>query len=285
MSSARTTTPLPPTTRAEARARRATPAAPADPTKPGPAKIAIALTLSLAAVVGGTAAAHATQPRAGDVPEVAALAEDTLSDAELKLDAAPDKVDTDDLAQLVIRMDGYQEMTTSDVRALTGELAVESARVFAGTRQALAADADQQRLAQRATDAAAAWAETVAAQRAEAERIAAEEAAKALAASNTVEGAKATARAMLADHGWGDGQFSCLDSLWTKESNWNYQAANPSSGAYGIPQSLPGSKMASAGSDWQTSAATQIAWGLGYISAVYGTPCAAWGHSQATNWY
>ena len=70
-----------------------------------------------------------------------------------------------------------------------------------------------------------------------------------------------------------------------KESGWNTSASNGSSGAYGIPQSLPGSKMASAGSDWQTNPATQIKWGLGYIQERYGSPCAAWGHSQATNWY
>jgi hypothetical protein len=79
-------------------------------------------------------------------------------------------------------------------------------------------------------------------------------------------------------------QFSCLDSIWTRESNWNYQAQN-ASGAYGIPQSLPGSKMASAGSDWQTNPATQIRWGLGYIQSKYGTPCGAWSFWQANGWY
>jgi uncharacterized protein YabE (DUF348 family) len=92
------------------------------------------------------------------------------------------------------------------------------------------------------------------------------------------------AAGMLADRGWGSDQFSCLDSLWTKESNWRVDAQNPS-GAYGIPQALPGSKMSSVGSDWETNPATQIAWGLGYIAGVYGTPCSAWAHSQATNWY
>jgi len=112
------------------------------------------------------------------------------------------------------------------------------------------------------------------------------ETAEALAQANTVDGAKATARSMASSqYGWGDDQFSCLNSLWTKESGWNYKAYNASGGATGIPQALPGSKMASAGSDWQTNAATQISWGLGYISSVYGTPCSAWGHSQATNWY
>ncbi|WP_420157650.1 transglycosylase SLT domain-containing protein [Nocardiopsis sp. CNT-189] len=97
---------------------------------------------------------------------------------------------------------------------------------------------------------------------------------------------KSIAKAMLGDYGWGEDQFSgCLEPLWEKESNWNPQAQNPSSGAYGIPQSLPGSKMASAGSDWQTNPATQIEWGLGYIKDRYGSPCEAWAHSQANNWY
>ncbi|CAN7400867.1 lytic transglycosylase domain-containing protein [Microbacterium sp. LjRoot45] len=102
---------------------------------------------------------------------------------------------------------------------------------------------------------------------------------------NSVAGAKATARALLADRGWGSDQFSCLDKLWQKESGWNYRAYNSSSGAYGIPQALPGSKMGSAGSDWETSAATQIRWGLGYIDGRYGTPCGAWDHSQSVGWY
>lgn len=111
-------------------------------------------------------------------------------------------------------------------------------------------------------------------------------AAQAAAEANTVAGAQATAaRLASANYGWGADQFSCLSSLWDKESDWNYQAYNAGSGATGIPQALPGSKMASAGSDWQTNATTQITWGLQYIASVYGTPCAAWGHSQATDWY
>ena len=77
---------------------------------------------------------------------------------------------------------------------------------------------------------------------------------------------------MLGSYGWSSSQFSCLVSLWNQESGWNVTASNPSSGAYGIPQALPGSKMASAGADWQTDAATQIRWGLGYIKADYGSP-------------
>lgn len=96
--------------------------------------------------------------------------------------------------------------------------------------------------------------------------------------------AKALARQMLAARGMGDDQFSCLVSLWNKESGWRVTAANPS-GAYGIPQALPGRKMATVGADWQTNAATQITWGLGYIAARYGSPCGAWAHSQAKNYY
>ena len=92
------------------------------------------------------------------------------------------------------------------------------------------------------------------------------------------------AMAMLASYGWSSSQFSCLQPLWQRESGWNVYAANPD-GAYGIPQALPGSKMATAGPDWQTSAATQIRWGLSYIQSRYGSPCAAWAHSQATGWY
>jgi len=79
-------------------------------------------------------------------------------------------------------------------------------------------------------------------------------------------------------------EWTCLLDLWNQESGWRYDAYNPS-GAYGIPQSLPGSKMASAGSDWLTDPTTQIKWGLGYIQSVYGTPCGAWDHEVADGWY
>lgn len=84
--------------------------------------------------------------------------------------------------------------------------------------------------------------------------------------------------------GWGSDQFACLVSLFNRESHWNVYAANPS-GAYGIPQALPGAKMASAGADWQTNPRTQISWGLNYIQGRYLTPCGAWGHSQSSGWY
>jgi hypothetical protein len=97
--------------------------------------------------------------------------------------------------------------------------------------------------------------------------------------------AQAIAADAVAARGWGDDQFNCLVSLWNKESGWRVNAENSSSGAYGIPQALPGSKMATAGDDWQTNPATQIQWGLGYISGRYGTPCGAWAHSGDVGWY
>ena len=99
------------------------------------------------------------------------------------------------------------------------------------------------------------------------------------------EDPRTIARALLAEFGFGADQFGCLDSLWTRESNWTVNADNPSSSAYGIPQALPGSKMSSAGSDWATNPVTQIRWGLGYIEDRYGSPCSAWGHSQSRGWY
>ena len=97
--------------------------------------------------------------------------------------------------------------------------------------------------------------------------------------------AESVAKSMLASFGWASSQFSCLEPLWEHESGWSVTAANPSTGAYGIPQADPGSKMASAGPDWKSSASTQIKWGLTYIKDTYGSPCAAESHEQAKGWY
>lgn len=209
-----------------------------------------------------------------------AVAEDALSAADamnaevassgLDLGAAPSAVDTQDLTSWITRLGDRDSLSARELASLTAYTVTGTESVTAqtaGLRSALTAAQEAKVAAEHAAAQAAAEA-------------------AALAAANTVDGAKATARQMAASqYGWGDEQFSCLNSLWTKESGWNYQAYNTSGGATGIPQALPGSKMASAGSDWQTNAATQIAWGLGYISSVYGTPCSAWGHSQAVNWY
>lgn len=102
--------------------------------------------------------------------------------------------------------------------------------------------------------------------------------------SNPSENVKIGER-LAAARGWTGEQWYCLYQLWQKESGWRTTAGNPSSGAYGIPQALPASKMASAGADWATNPATQITWGMGYIAGRYGTPCSAWATSQARGWY
>jgi len=132
----------------------------------------------------------------------------------------------------------------------------------------------------------------IAAEKAAAEQKAQQEAEKAAAsraapAAGTPNPGSAQEYALTAiqNYGWGGDEYNCLVSLWNKESGWNVYAHNKSSGAYGIPQALPGDKMGSAGADWATNHVTQINWGLGYIANRYGTPCAAWGHSQQTGWY
>ena len=93
------------------------------------------------------------------------------------------------------------------------------------------------------------------------------------------------ARSMLSYYGWSSAQFPYLYRLWSRESGWNPRAYNPASGAYGIPQAVPGSKMASAGSNWRTNPVTQIRWGLRYIKQRYGSPHAAWNHEVRYGWY
>ncbi|MGK2349130.1 G5 domain-containing protein [Actinomyces sp. W5033] len=113
-----------------------------------------------------------------------------------------------------------------------------------------------------------------------------EQAAIAVAGDGTTPAsAQAVAQAMMSSHGWDSTQFQCLVSLWQRESSWSYRAQNTSSGAYGIPQALPGSKMGSVAADWATNPVTQIAWGLQYIEGRYGTPCNAWAHSNSVGWY
>lgn len=97
--------------------------------------------------------------------------------------------------------------------------------------------------------------------------------------------AKAIAYEMVLARGWDDAQYACLVSLWERESHWNVNAHNARSGAHGIPQALPGSKMASVGADWETNPATQITWGLGYIAGRYVDPCGAWTSSEQRGWY
>jgi len=188
-------------------------------------------------------------------------AEDTITVANAALAAAEGKVDGSGLAASVASLSDFRSIPVDEVADLTKATKAEAEKLTAA-----AAAFDQAQAEAAAAAAAAAAAE--------------------LAAANTPDGARAFAADLAASqYGWGGDQFQCLDRLWQKESGWSYTAYNASSGATGIPQSLPGSKMATAGDDWETNARTQITWGLGYISSAYGTPCSAWSHSQSMNWY
>jgi len=99
-------------------------------------------------------------------------------------------------------------------------------------------------------------------------------------------GAKLVAKALIAEkYQWGEAQYACLNKLWTKESHWNYKARNKVSGAHGIAQALPATKMEVVGTDWRTNPVTQITWGLKYINERYDTPCKAWSKFKRSRWY
>lgn len=156
--------------------------------------------------------------------------------------------------------------------------------------QVLATELSDARLAAAQRQAAARAAAAAAAAQQAAQQQAAQQQANQQAQATSVPAvspgsAQQIAMQMLGSYGWSSSQFTCLNSLWNEESGWNVTASNPSSGAYGIPQALPGSKMASAGPDWETDATTQITWGLDYIRSTYGSPCAAWDHEEADGWY
>jgi hypothetical protein len=104
--------------------------------------------------------------------------------------------------------------------------------------------------------------------------------------ARTSVGAKKVAKAIMSEEfGFNDSQFQCLNSLWTKESHWNYKSHNKSSGAHGIPQALPADKMSVIATDWRTNPVTQIRWGLRYITMRYDTPCKAWSFFKSRNYY
>jgi len=200
-------------------------------------------------------------------------AETTVFDAknsDVDLGAVSTEIETDELLETITHLDNADNPSVLLMPALLTTISKQTEQISAETTT-LRGELDAAIEKKAAEEAAA---------------KAAAQAAAIRASANTPEGAKAAARQIAADeYGWVGDQFSCLSSLWQKESGWNYQAYNASSGATGIPQALPGSKMASAGADWQSNAITQIHWGLDYIQRAYGSPCAAWGHSQSVNWY
>jgi hypothetical protein len=195
-------------------------------------------------------------------------------------------------------MQAFEQSTASQavqayqIRDAAAELAAahwQAARAQAAKKTA-EAKATAQRTAQSTAGATAqstagATAQSTAGATAQSTATAQPEQATTVAATAASGSPQQIAEAMLGSFGWSASQFSCLDPLWAHESGWSVTAYNAGSGAYGIPQALPGSRMASAGPGWQTNAATQIRWGLEYIKGTYGSPCAAWDHEQATGWY
>ena len=222
------------------------------------------------AAAGTTAGAAAAPAAAATLPSSAAASSAGAADAHLLMvnrqpaPALAAQGDTMTAAQLLIMSDRMRYGL--DHRQAESELA----RARAAAAKAAAARAAAQQAAQQQ-----------AAQQQPAQQAAAQQPA----ASTPSGSPEQIAQQMLSQFGWSSSQFACLQPLWAQESGWNVYAANPSSGAYGIPQALPGSKMASAGPGWQTDAATQIRWGLGYIQGTYGSPCGAWAHEQADGWY
>ena len=219
-----------------------------------------ALTLPEASRVAGTQAA--AQVSANKSAEISA----SLDAAAAK--GAADRAAADKAAA---------EKAAAD-KAAADQAAAEKAAADAAAKQAADAAAAQAAAEKAAADAAAK----------QAADAAAAEAAAAAAAPKAVDdpaAAKAYAASILGNYGWSAAEMTALNTLWEKESNWRTTATNASSGAYGIVQSLPAGKMASAGADWQTNYQTQIKWGLNYIKERYGSPSAALGFHLANNWY
>jgi hypothetical protein len=201
-----------------------------------------------------------------------------INQAELKIKLSRDAADTADEARTVIA----QSASVIDVTALSSKVhALGTVASLSSIEIAVLID-DTKIVSVNTSNAAKVEVSrqaVVAAQEASAKEASIEanrdpDAARALAAQIAASG-----------YGWGSGQFSCLDRLWSKESGWRYNARNSSGGATGIPQALPGSKMASFGADYLTNPETQIRWGLDYIKRSYGSPCGAWNHSVSVNWY
>jgi len=213
-----------------------------------PIRLALALVASLASVAGGAAPAPVPAVSEPQAP-AAALAHAGVDELGV------DRVD----------VDGTATARTTQLSAQADQISKASADLQA---------------AKQAQDAAAA----------KAAAAAKTTASKTAATSTPVVVDPGSARdiarqMMLSMYGWGDSEFTCFDKIITQESGWHVSATNKSSGAYGIPQALPGSKMATAGADWQTNPATQIKWALGYVQGRYATPCGAWSFKSAHGWY
>ncbi|MEV7661322.1 hypothetical protein [Paenarthrobacter sp. NPDC089316] len=236
----------------------------------------IAAALGVASL--GTAAnAALTLPEASRVAEARTAAEASNNKAAEEAAAAKKAADEKAAAAKAAADKAAADKAAADKAAADKAAADQAAAAQAAAEKAAA---DQAAAEKAAADAAAKQAADAAA--------AAAEAAAAAAAPKAVDdpaAAKAYAASILGSYGWSASEMTALNTLWEKESGWRTTATNASSGAYGIVQSLPAGKMASAGADWQTNYQTQIKWGLNYIKERYGSPSAALAFHLANNWY
>jgi hypothetical protein len=201
--------------------------------------------------------------------------------------AVPAKADTDsdqDVAEEKAAREAEQQASRSGTREQTAaqkKAAKQAAKKAAKAEKAAKKAARQ---AAKAAKKAAKAAKAKAARAAKAAKLKALDKKIRAVSGNGPEDAKRIAKLKLLKLDWGNDQYQCLVSLWNAESGWGVSAGR-TGGPYGIPQANPGTKMASAGSDWATSAETQIDWGIGYIKGRYGTPCGAWSHFRGSHWY
>ncbi|TFD60953.1 lytic transglycosylase domain-containing protein [Cryobacterium suzukii] len=235
-----------------------------------------------ALVASGAGHAEQLELNAGRLRDRAEHASETaVTGASVVIAAAQGKTDATGLSESVAALSHVTLLAPERIFELVDETTTETANVHASTTEIDRVTAEQAALAEADAEAAA----EAAAAEDEAAAAVPEAQARPSAPADPSAAQQIAHQLMASQYGWGEDQFGCLVSLWDKESGWNVNAYNSSSGATGIPQALPGNKMASAGADWQTNPATQITWGLGYIASRYSTPCDAWDKSEASGWY
>lgn len=244
---------------------------------------AAVLTTAAAVLVGVGAAGQAADQAAPSAAETSAATADagqTLSFDKTLISALPAPS-----AATIAPQSADKEATAKAAAATKAAAAKAAAAKTAAAQAAATKAAAAQAAATKAAASKAAAAQAAATKAAAARAAAAKAKAAAPVALNDPAGAQAYAASKLGSFGWAADQMQCLKRLWTKESEWRTTATNASSGAYGIVQSLPAEKMATAGADYRTNYRTQINWGLDYIKERYGSPCGALNFHLAHNWY
>lgn len=238
-----------------------------------------AVTAGLALTLVGTGAVGVSATDAVADPEPFTLSAAAIAQAARS--AHENVTDGARIAQERAGVNSQRAVLSAEAQAEAAAKAKAKAAADAAAAKAARAKAAAATKAAQAKAAAAAKARTEAAQKV------ARDKARTSAITAAQKDPRSAAKAMLGDYGWGESQWRCLNLLWEGESAWKHTAENSSSGAYGIPQSLPARKMATFGADYRTNPITQIKWGLWYIEQSYGTPCGAWEfwNNRYPHWY